>query len=61
MPKLHDSAHGKHTALKPKCMADLAARFAKLYLAIELLAEDCGLTDIVPKVSGVRFPGGGGI
>eukprot|EP00195_Chlamydomonas_chlamydogama_P015552 CAMPEP_0202899652 /NCGR_PEP_ID=MMETSP1392-20130828/7827_1 /ASSEMBLY_ACC=CAM_ASM_000868 /TAXON_ID=225041 /ORGANISM="Chlamydomonas chlamydogama, Strain SAG 11-48b" /LENGTH=462 /DNA_ID=CAMNT_0049585895 /DNA_START=182 /DNA_END=1570 /DNA_ORIENTATION=- len=41
----------KHNSkVHPKCMAEPASRFAKLYLAIEMLAEDCGLQDIIPKV-----------
>ena len=37
----------KHdNGLRPKCTSAVTARFAKLYLAIELLAEDCGLTGV---------------
>lgn len=42
---------GKHANNKhPECHADMAVKYAKVYLAIEKLAEDCGLTDIVPKI-----------
>lgn len=42
-------AVAKHTdqnvvKTRPKCMSETTARFAHLYLAIEQLAEDCGLT-----------------
>jgi len=50
--KLHDRKAGEpgHTAAKPRCFADHSANFARLLLAIEQVAEDCGLDDIVPKV-----------
>lgn len=36
---------GKHAANRhPVCHADIAAKYAKIYLAIEKLAEECGLT-----------------
>ncbi|GIL79952.1 hypothetical protein Vretimale_12814 [Volvox reticuliferus] len=42
---------GKHARNKfAQCLPDLALKYAKVYLAIEKLAEECGLTDIVPKV-----------
>lgn len=45
VPKLHDRAHKVDTPqVRPQCHSDFAARFAKIYLAIEQLAEDCGLT-----------------
>ncbi len=34
----------------PRCLSEMAVHHAKIYLAIEKLAEDCGLTDVVPKV-----------
>jgi len=34
----------------PKCHADQTVQFAKIYLALEKLAEDCELTDITPQV-----------
>lgn len=33
-----------HAQGHPRCMAEMAAHHAKIYLAIEKLAEDCGLT-----------------
>ncbi|PNW74251.1 hypothetical protein CHLRE_13g591250v5 [Chlamydomonas reinhardtii] len=42
---------GKHARHKfAQCHADLALKYAKIYLAIEKLAENCGLTDIIPKI-----------
>jgi hypothetical protein len=36
--------------IRPQCHSDKTLRFAQIYLAIELIAEDCGLTDVIPKV-----------
>lgn len=48
---------GKHARHKfATCYPDLALKYAKVYLAIEKLAEDCGLTG---EVEGVK--GGGGV
>ncbi|KAJ9505716.1 hypothetical protein QJQ45_021475 [Haematococcus lacustris] len=34
----------------PQCLAKLTVKFAKIYLALEKLVEECDLTDIIPKV-----------
>ncbi|GFH21239.1 uncharacterized protein HaLaN_18500 [Haematococcus lacustris] len=34
----------------PQCLAELTVKFAKIYLALEKLVEECDLTDIIPKV-----------
>jgi hypothetical protein len=33
-----------HTQAHPKCLSHLTVKFAKMYLALEKLSEDCGLT-----------------
>jgi hypothetical protein len=32
------------TQAHPKCLSHLTVKFAKMYLALEKLSEDCGLT-----------------
>ena len=42
--KLHDKAHGQGPVSTPTCQAKNFVHFTQLYLAMEQLAEDCGLT-----------------
>ncbi|MEW5307325.1 MAG: hypothetical protein WDW36_009731 [Sanguina aurantia] len=34
----------------PRCQAELAAEDARVYYAVERIAEECGLMDVIPKV-----------